>query len=465
MVPDGLILAGLYERISQDDGTGLGVARQRADNEALAARKGWRVVRTYTDNNVSAWSTRKRRPGYEQLCRDLKDGVVNAVVAWHPDRLHRSPRDLEDFVDLVEATGALVATCTAGDYDLSTPDGRCMARIVGAVARKESDDKSRRLRRKAEELAQNGKVAGGGVRPFGFERDRVTVRPDEAARVREAAQRVLAGDSLYAIVGDWTAEGVGTSTGVAWSTTSLKSTLVRPRIAGLREHRGVVVGPAEWSAILDRPTWERVRAILTDPSRRKNPVVRSYLLTGMIRCAGCGGKLVAAPRGRHLRGYGCTAVHSEGVRKVFALAEPVEAIVTEAVLVALESPELLAQLEAPEEDDGLVGTVVADEAKLLELASMWDEGQIGRAEWMSLRAKVEGRLASAHELLARRRRANVLDGLTDASSGGVRAAWARLSLERRRAVIATVVDRITLNPATGPRSRFDPTRIDITWRC
>jgi hypothetical protein len=41
------------------------------------------------------------------------------VVTWHPDRLHRAPRELEDFVDLVEATGATVATVTAGDTDLS----------------------------------------------------------------------------------------------------------------------------------------------------------------------------------------------------------------------------------------------------------------------------------------------------------------------------------------------------------
>ena len=52
--------------------------------------------------------------------------------------------------------------------------------ILGAVA-KESDDKSRRLRRKHQELAEAGKVSGGGTRPFGFEADRVTIRPDEAA--------------------------------------------------------------------------------------------------------------------------------------------------------------------------------------------------------------------------------------------------------------------------------------------
>ena len=53
-----------------------------------------------------------------------------------------------------------VAVVSGGDYDLTTPDGRFTARIVGAVARKESEDRSRRVRRKHLELAEQGKPAG-----------------------------------------------------------------------------------------------------------------------------------------------------------------------------------------------------------------------------------------------------------------------------------------------------------------
>ena len=65
-----------------------------------------------------------------------------------------------------------------------------MARIMGAVARKESDDKSRRIQRKHEEIALAGSPSGGGTRPFGYESDHRTVRPAEAAdhpRVRRRA--------------------------------------------------------------------------------------------------------------------------------------------------------------------------------------------------------------------------------------------------------------------------------------
>lgn len=471
--------AAIYCRISSDPtGAALGVTRQRKDCEALVSRKGWDTAGIYIDDDISAFSG-KVRPEYRRMLDDLKNGIADTVVAWHPDRLHRSPRELEDFIDLVENVGAAVVTCTAGDYDLSTPDGRLMARITGSVARKESEDKSRRARRKQLELAEAGKVSGGGVRPFGFEKDRVTVNPAEAELLRDAARRVLAGDSLYSIVADWTEAGVSTSTGVAWSTTSLKSTLVRPRIAGLRAHKGTVVATAVWDAILDRATWERVRAVLTDPARRRNPVVRSYLLTGLLRCGSCGHPMVAAPRsqrtgggargvfttekGSIVRAYGCVKTNG-GCGHVYGLAEPIEDRVTEDVLEALDGPGLRrAQKAGAKGDQHEAGeALAADEAKLLDLADDYDEGRINKAEWLHLRAKVEARIAAARRQLSRRP-VDVLAGL-GSTAGGLAEEWEQMSLDRRRSVIAAVLEEIKLMPATGPRNRFDPDRVKLVWR-
>ena len=59
-------------RISKDKtGGGLGVARQRADCEALAASLGWSVAGVYENNDISAYSG-KRRPSYERMLADLR---------------------------------------------------------------------------------------------------------------------------------------------------------------------------------------------------------------------------------------------------------------------------------------------------------------------------------------------------------------------------------------------------------
>ncbi|MFH1331168.1 MAG: recombinase family protein, partial [Actinomycetota bacterium] len=107
--------AAIYARISSDpEGTRLGVERQLADCRRLAADLGWVVHDTYVDNDVSAWSG-KPRPEYLRLCEDITARVVDAVVAWHTDRLHRHPRELEDFIDLIDAAGdVLIRTVMAG---------------------------------------------------------------------------------------------------------------------------------------------------------------------------------------------------------------------------------------------------------------------------------------------------------------------------------------------------------------
>jgi len=148
---------GVYARISSDPAdTRLGVDRQVEDCRRLAADLGSAVGDLYVDNDVSAWSG-KRRPEYERLCEDIKAATIDALIAWHPDRLHRSPRELEDFIDLCEAAGnPEIRTVTAGDVDLSTPNGRMVARMLGVMARGESDKSAVRIRRKHLELATKG---------------------------------------------------------------------------------------------------------------------------------------------------------------------------------------------------------------------------------------------------------------------------------------------------------------------
>src|SRR4051794_32123431 len=125
----------VYCRISSDPrDTGLGVERQRRECTKIAEARGWTVVQTHTDNDVSAYSG-KRRPAYHRLLEAVQTRSVDVIVAWHPDRLHRSPLELEEFIALIDRAGVTVQTVTAGQWDLSTASGRLSARQLGSVAR------------------------------------------------------------------------------------------------------------------------------------------------------------------------------------------------------------------------------------------------------------------------------------------------------------------------------------------
>jgi site-specific DNA recombinase len=80
--------AAIYCRISHDpSGERLGVNRQEDDCRAEAARRHWQVAGLYVDDDRSAFNTRKPRPEYQRLLRDIQEGGVDGVLIW---RLGRS---------------------------------------------------------------------------------------------------------------------------------------------------------------------------------------------------------------------------------------------------------------------------------------------------------------------------------------------------------------------------------------
>lgn len=453
----------IYSRISQDDGTGLGVARQEKDCRAYCENRGWEITSVVTENDQSAYG--KRRPLYEAMLDDIKQGTFDALVVWHPDRLHRSPKELEAFIDVVEATGLTVGTVTAGDLDLATPDGRLTARIVGSVSRKESEDKSRRLRRKHLELAEAGKIAGGGRRPFGYEKDRITIVPSEAALIRDAAARVLAGESIRGVTLDWQRRGVETVTGASWQPTTIKRMLMSARVSGQREHHGRIVGPAEWPSIITPDDTIRLRAILNDPSRSTGTTsIRSYLATGMVYCARCDVPMQAQGvrrKGHLYRRHACSPDRG-GCGRCGIGAQPLEDLIAEACFVALDGPALAART-AVAEHVAPQDVVAPLEARMDVLAEMFAAGEISRPEWATARAGIEARLIDARQAIA----ADVVDtSVSDLAGRGdeLRQAWPEMSLEARRAVIEAVITRIVIAPTTRANNKFDAGRITIEWR-
>ncbi len=459
---------GIYARISSDPtGDQLGVRRQVDDCQALAQLRGWPVRDTYVDDDRSAYSG-KVRPEYRRMLADIEAGAIDAVVVWHLDRLHRQPRELEEFFTVIDHARLRTLATVQGDVDLATDDGRFHARILGAVARKESDDKSRRIRRKHLELAQSGEWAGGGSRPFGYLADRRSLNPDEAPFVAEAVARVLAGDSLRSLAVDLNRRGIRTSRRGAWTVSTLRRMLLSARISGQREHHGEIVGPGRWEAIVSPDDTARLRTTLRDPARLTNRAPRRYLLAGMLRCGLCGAILVARPRTDGSRRYVCAKGPGyTGCGRIAVLAEPLEALITEAVLYRLDTVDLAAakrgDAEADDDAARLAAALDEDRRQLEELATAYGEKQVTFAEYLAARKPIEARIEAAKRHLSRTSRtAAVADYLGD--SAALRVSWADLPLSRQRAIVAALLDRATVAPAVRGRRAFDPSRVAPLWR-
>lgn len=468
--------AAIYVRISDDKAEdGAGVGRQERDCRELAERRGWSVGEVYVENDTSAYKRRKVRlpdgstafrvvrPAFRRLLDDLTAGRAHAFVAYDLDRVARDPRDLEDLIDVVQA-GKISTAVVTGDVNLSTTDGVFMARTMVNVGHKASADTARRVTRKQLELAEQGKHKGGGIRAFGYEADGMTVRASEAVALREIAAHVLDGESLTGIARWLTESGVPTVRGgAAWGSRSVHSVVTKPRVAGLREHRGEIVGPAVWPAVLDRDTWERVRIALQGRARGStNSMVR--WLSGVLRCSKCrhplSGSQVAAGRYR----YWC-ATPKGGCGGIAIDAGKAEQAVEGMLLGYLSRPDVLAGLRSAtssQSTDRARTDVAADEAQLRELAGLWAARSVSTAEYMRARKDIEDRLNRTKCLL----RASLPGAVRDLVSEDVAAAWRRYQPAQRREVAQVVFPSgIVVQPSAARFQTFDPSRLVPTgWK-
>lgn len=447
----------------------MAVGRQLEDCERKASENGWRVAGSYVDEDISAYSG-KHRPEYRRLIADIKAGLIDGVIVYNLDRLHRQPKELEEFIEVCRQAGIdrNLASCQ-GYVDLATHHGVLTARILGAVAAMESDDMSRRIQRRHEEIAQAGRPSGGGSRAYGFEQDGLTVRESEAVVIRECVRRALAGESLRSITDNLNKRQIASAQGGSWAPQTLRAMLLSARIGGMREHKGEIAAEAAWPAIINPSESAQLRAMLTDASRRTNRSARRYLLTRLLRCGRCGQTLVSRPTASGTRCYVCAKGPGfGGCGRLSVRAEPLEQFVVDAVLYRLDSPAMAAALAGSPDDDPDAERLRLEledaQAQLAELAQDWGERVITRQEWLAARRPIEDRLQLAQKRLAKLSQSSaVSDYIGNAEA--LRERWADLPLSGQQAVVAAVLDHLIVQPSQRRGSnQFDPSRFTPVWR-
>jgi site-specific DNA recombinase len=385
--------------------------------------------------------------------------------------LHRRPVELEEFVALCERVGvSQVATVTA-DIDLGNDDGLFMARIFAAFAAKESGRKSARVRRKLLQNAEQG-LPHGSVRPFGYEDDKITLRESEATVIREIVDGYLAGASIRSLTVWLNDSRIAPAAAKSWQTSAVRQILSSGRIAGLREHHGQVIGPAKWPAIITPAERDRVLARMAARSVTKTRAPRTYLLSGMLRCGRCGNRLYSQARhsnpDNRVRRYVClNGSDHGGCGRLTVVAQPVEDLLTDAVLTRLDSPQLADVLAGKASVDhdvaALSARLDADTTRLDELAALYADGTISAREWITARDPITARIGQTRRDIAA---ATDTTGIHELAGTGhlLRDKWDGLDIDRQQAIIKSVLDHAVITPGTPGARSLDINRVQPVWR-
>ena len=340
--------AAIYARVSNDDeGKSDSVPVQLAECRAFAAQQELTVVAEFSDDGISGYA-RGNRPGFLSLMRGIAAREFDVIVFRDVDRIARGP-DLPVICREIEFAQILLLGMDKTD----SRDASFRMRIgLSAIMSSEMIEKVRVLTRIAlRARAKDGHHTGG--RAFGYrsvavdpakpdERKRLVIDEVSAAVVREIFARYARGETMKAIVQDLNARKVP-SAGAAWKrevrrkdgrwlVSALHAILhneiymgrmvygrrqfVKNPTTGKRVAREMP--PSEWIvnnmpelAIVERELWDRVQARLgTNVGAAQSRAKPTYVLSGLLVCGECGGKLVVSgTNGGH---YICGTFHGGG---------------------------------------------------------------------------------------------------------------------------------------------------------
>ncbi len=410
--------------------------QQREAIGHAAALAGGTIVEEIVDLDESGGTM--DRPGLKRALAMLKDGHADGIVVARLDRFGRNievPLVIRDLVD-----DGKVFLSAADQFDTSTPMGRFALGMMALVATLERD---RHVETWAKSTA-NAIGRGVAVRvPYGYRRagtGRLVPEEPAASVVRKMFKLRAAGTGVAAIAHALNDDGIPPPYAADWTRQTVRAMLkVRTYIGEARygEHMTVDAHPA----LVDPRTWNAAQTSrgVSRPSQGKN------LLTGILRCAGCG-YLMSAGSGRGGRRYNCNRVHGGGrcPSPTAAMAPRLEAHVQRAFLERYGAASVVAALTSPE----LLALEHAHDAALREFQAWRDDGDmrtlIGpenyRAGLASRHERVEA-AGRAHAVAVRETSAQTL--VIDA------AVWDDLTIPERRLLLAAGVDDVLLSRAAN----------------
>ena len=283
-----------------------------------AQEDGWgEIIETYVDKDLSGKDF--NRPAFRRMCKDIRDGKINAVIVTELSRLSRNVKDFCQFKDFLTEHKAKFFSLKE-NFDTSTPVGELMVLQCISFAQFERSSIVTRIKEGAKARAMRG-LSNGGQRSLGYDPDpnrscHIVVNENEKPIVEFIFRKYLELGSLRELQVFLNANGYKTKEfvtrsgnrvgGKQWMFTSLNNLLTNCIYIGKREiHKKnrskrrdeVAEGEeyklvnAQWPAIIPEDLFYRVQSLLESNKNRTRRYVHHYRLSGLVWCGVCGSKL------------------------------------------------------------------------------------------------------------------------------------------------------------------------------
>ncbi len=308
----------------------------------IKSQDDWLLVRKYTDNKSGATLD---RDGLQRALADARAGLYDLLLVYKVDRLARTVRGLAQILDELDTAGVAFRSATE-PFDTSTAAGRMLVQMLGVIAEFERATIIDRVIGGMERKAARGEW-NGGYRPFGYQIHKSADKthllvPDSAeAAIVPVIFDLYANHRLGAkSIAVWlTDHGHRTRAGRPWSHKAVLPILRNRLYLGEIYFRDTWY-PGKHQPLVDQPTFNAAQALLAergDAHSKRASNTSEYLLSGRVRCVGCGKHFIgsAAHGNRYrYRYYVCFSRQRYGADTCAADRLPAEQL-DQAVLEAL----------------------------------------------------------------------------------------------------------------------------------
>jgi DNA invertase Pin-like site-specific DNA recombinase len=331
----------VYERVSTDHQD---IARQAVQRDRAKADYPERdvvidcvgltpegAILVIQDDGISAFKrTIFDRPGGKRLCSLVGAGVVEALYADAQDRLSRGR--LAEWVNFKALCDDHSTRILINGRELRADDeaDEMLAAFEAMRARRESAEKSHRIKGAKRRAAEQGRPHGGWS-PYGYRYGRLLdgepqgliVVPAEAEIVRRIFREWRQGKPQTQITHGLNTDGVRPQRVAMWGQSSVGRMLRNPAYAALREIDGGLIA-ANHDPIIPRDEWEEAQRLLAPPGSKKRSgrPAPGFLLRGLLICGRCGAPMWTERSGRGHCRYVCStrernpeACSQRGVRR------------------------------------------------------------------------------------------------------------------------------------------------------
>lgn len=408
-------MIAIYARVSTEEQAKSGYSIQDQIRQCKVKAGKLNEIKEYVDDGYSGEFL--ERPALERLRQDIRDGLIEEVIVYDPDRLSRKLMNQLLITEEIEKKAKL--TFVNSDYQ-KTPEGMLFYQLRGAIAEFEKAKINERMSRGRREKARQGKVVRD-YQVYGYDYDKenetFVINEKEAEVVRliydlftkpNGRVRGINGIAKYLTEmkyptkrnkGVWHRQVIRQLlmneiyTGVfyqnRWNTEGMLANKHLPddEKIPMKERPREEWIAVEVPQIIDRETFEHAQSLLKESRRRwAKKGVRQYLLSGLLRCGKCGNTLT----GRRTKNWGKYVLEYTDIKNTAGAknpgcgmkvrAEKLDEEIWNTIVSWLDSPSEIAA--ACEED--VSENISLEELEFNRLNEELEKTRIGRKRLLSL---------------------------------------------------------------------------------